>query len=143
MTENPNVATVDEHGKVIALRNGSVLIKATDATGTTVSYPVSVTHNYDLYQSDTEMTFAQAKAWIARSPENIPISLDTKGGVWTLRAMSIQFRGLTACQHHTGVLESNGQQTQMIVTQPGNAPVASGPVALDTRARALCYRERK
>jgi hypothetical protein len=143
---NTRVATVDNNGHVISQANGSTRITATDALGKSVSYPVTCSNNYNLYESgaSSSLTFQQALNWISGSSENRPIPHNTTTlGRSMLAAMSAQFVTITSCMHHTGTLNPNSQMTNIIVSNPSSAPVQAGPVGLSNKARALCYRIRK
>ncbi|WP_192560332.1 Ig-like domain-containing protein [Pseudomonas allokribbensis] len=61
---NPNIATVDGNGKVVAVRNGTTTITATDATGRSGSYTVQVDNVFQLLVNNSMLTADQASAWV-------------------------------------------------------------------------------
>lgn len=143
---NANVATVDNNGYVISQANGSTHITATDALGKSVSYPVTCSNNYNLYESGaaSSLTFQQALNWISGSSENRPIPHNTTAlGRAMLSAMQTQFVSSSAFTHHTGTLNPGSQMTNITISNPSAAPNQAGPVGLSNKARAMCYRIRK
>jgi hypothetical protein len=143
---NTRVATVDNNGYVISQANGSTRITATDALGKTASYAVTCSNNYNLYESGaaSSLTLQQALSWISGSSENRPIPHNTTTlGRGMLSAMQTQFVSITSCSHHTGTFNGGSQSTNIIVSNPPQAPVQAGPVNASTKARAMCYRIRK
>lgn len=139
------IATVDNNGVVTSQANGSTRITATDSAGNSVSYPVTCSNNYNLYESGagSMMTFQQVQSWISGSSENRPIPHNgTTLGRGMLNAMSTQFRGTGTFEHHTGTVNPGSQYTNIILSKPSVAPVQAGPVVFSTKGRALCYRVR-
>lgn len=60
---NPNIATVDGSGKVIAIRNGTTTITVTDDKGRSGFYTVRVSGVYQTVINNTLMTADEARAW--------------------------------------------------------------------------------
>ncbi|KQQ55410.1 hypothetical protein ASF66_21215 [Pseudomonas sp. Leaf129] len=139
---NTRVATVDDKGHVISQANGSTRITATDALGSSASYAVTCSNNYNLYQSsESEMTYQGALDWIKGSPENRAIPHNgTTLGRDMLSAMSTQFVSSGTFKHHTGTPNPGSQTTNLTVSKTSEAPNQEGPFDWNTKARAMCYR---
>ncbi len=73
-SQNIDVASVSTVGLVTGESIGSTTVNISDATGSTVSYPVRVTHVFTLSDDPTKKNYQQAVAWMD-ALGGIPVSL--------------------------------------------------------------------
>jgi len=71
---SPLIASVTDRGKVTGHRNGTVPIYISDQEGKTLTFLAAVTNVFTLWESDVEMTNAEAVLWIAnKGPDARPV----------------------------------------------------------------------